>query len=100
MEVNQIMYRIRNMRNLSRKEIANKACISSSYYLQLENGDKKPRPKMLVKVANGLNVPMDIFFKDESKQYLVNSVIALIMMTPNDKLQNLSDSFELCKKYC
>lgn len=100
MEVNQIMYRMRNMRNLTRKEIANKTGISSSYYLQLENGDKKPRPKMLVKIANGMNVPMDIFFMDEGKQFLVNSVIALIMASPSGKLQQLSDNFELFKKYC
>lgn len=99
MEVNKIMYRIRNMRNLTRKEVADITGISNSYYMQLENGDKNPRPKMLLKIANGLNVPIDIFFKDENKQYLINSVIALILMTPKDKIQNISDSFELCKKY-
>lgn len=91
------MQRIRNVRNLSRKEAANITGVSSSYYLQLENGDKNPRPKMLLKIANGFNVPIDVFFKDENKQYLINSVIALIMMTSNDELQTLCDNFELFK---
>lgn len=97
MEVNKIMYRIRNMRNLTRKEVADITGISNSYYMQLENGDKNPRAKMLVKIANGFNVPIDIFFKDENKQYLVNSIIALIMMTSNDELQALCNNFELIK---
>lgn len=97
MKLNEIMFKIRNTRNLSRKEIASITGVSSNYYLQLENGDKSPRPKMLVKISNGFNVPVDVFFKDESKQYLVNSIIALIIMTPNHELQNLCDNFELCK---
>lgn len=97
MKLNEIMFKIRNTRNLSRKEVASIIGVSSNYYLQLENGDKSPRPKMLVKIASGFNVPVDLFFKDENKQYLVNTIIALIIMTPNYELQNLCDNLELCK---
>lgn len=97
MEFNKTTYRMRNMRNLTRKETASITGISYTYYHALEGGDITPRPKMLLKVANGLNFPMDLFFKDEDKQYLVNSVIALILMTPDEELQNLVDNSELCK---
>lgn len=97
MKTHEIMQRIRNVRNLSRKEAAGIIGISNSYYLQLENGNRNPRPKMLLKIANSFNVPIDIFFKDENKQYLINSVVALIMMTSNDELQTLCSDFELFK---
>ncbi len=97
MKTHKIIQRIRNARNLSRKEAAGITGISGTYYLQLENGDKSPRPKTLLKIANGFNVPIDIFFKDENKRHLVNSVIALIMMTSNDDIQLLCSNFELFK---
>ncbi|GFI55775.1 hypothetical protein IMSAG013_00826 [Clostridiales bacterium] len=91
MRINEIMYKTRNTRNLLRKEAASIIGVSSSYYRQLENGNKSPRPKMLVKIANGFHIPVDLFFKEENKQYLINSVIALIMMTPSDERQTLCD---------
>ncbi len=97
MEVYEIVYKIRNMRNLTRKEVASITGISNDYYGQLESCGKSPRPKTLLKIANGLNFPMDVYFKDEDKQYLVNAVIALIMMTPGEELQAVCESLESCK---
>lgn len=98
MEVSEIILWMRNSCNLTRKEMAAITSISDSYYRQLENGVKRPRPKTLLKIANSLHFPMDLYFKDEDKLYLVNAIIALFMMSSNEDLNRLIEDFNLCRE--
>lgn len=53
---------IRNSKNLSQKQVAEKARISRTFYTHIENGNRTPSMKIAKRLADVLNLSLDEFF--------------------------------------
>lgn len=58
---------LRQKQNLTLKEVAEKANITSSMLSQLENGKANPSVETLRKIASALDVPMFVFFAENDR---------------------------------
>ncbi|WIF95165.1 helix-turn-helix domain-containing protein [Caminicella sporogenes] len=54
----------RKIRKLTQKELAAKSNISRSYLADIENNRYNPSVEVLKSIANALDVPVEIFFKE------------------------------------
>ncbi|MGE5631364.1 MAG: helix-turn-helix domain-containing protein [Caulobacteraceae bacterium] len=75
MEIGKKLKQIREMANLSQKEVAEKAGISQAYYSEIENGKEKIRCPIdtLSSICSALGISLSEFFKDDKellKSYL------------------------------
>lgn len=55
----------RNEKGLSQSKVANMAKISRTYYTSIELGYKNPSLFVAKRIANALEVDVDIFFDDD-----------------------------------
>ncbi len=76
MEANKLITEYRNKRNLSQLDVAAKAGMNIKHYQAVERGDVQPRLKSLLKIANAIDIPFDLMFKDSGKDFLIYSVAA------------------------
>ena len=53
---------LREDKNMRQYDLAQKAGISRSYYTMIENGKKKPSPKVAKRIAKILNFNWTIFY--------------------------------------
>lgn len=53
---------LREDKNMRQYDLAQKAGISRSYYTMIENGRKKPSPKVAKRIAKILNFDWTIFY--------------------------------------
>ncbi|MGO5593376.1 helix-turn-helix transcriptional regulator [Acidaminococcus sp. HCP3S3_G9_1] len=53
---------LREDKNMRQYDLAQKAGISRSYYTMIENGKKKPSPKVAKRIAKILNFDWTIFY--------------------------------------
>ena len=53
---------LREDKNMRQYDLAKKAGISRSYYTMIENGKKKPSPKVAKRIAKILNFDWTIFY--------------------------------------
>ena len=53
---------LREDKNMRQYDLAQKAGISKSYYTMIENGKKKPSPKVAKRIAKILNFDWTIFY--------------------------------------
>ncbi len=72
-EIGQRLRRIRRMRNLTQKELANKIVgkVDYTYIGKIERGEQLPSLKVLRKLSEALAVPLAYFFQDEALSHLL-----------------------------
>lgn len=72
-EIGQRLRRIRGMRNLTQKELANKIVgkVDYTYIGKIERGEQLPSLKVLRKLSEALAVPLAYFFQDEALSHLL-----------------------------
>ena len=72
-EIGQRLRRIRRMRNLTQKELANKIVgkVDYTYIGKIERGEQLPSLKILRKLSEALAVPLAYFFQDEALSHLL-----------------------------
>jgi len=72
-QIGQRMRRIRRMRNLTQKELANKIVgrVDYTYVGKIERGAQLPSLKVLERLSDALNVPLAYFFQEESLSHLL-----------------------------
>lgn len=64
MNINEKIEYIRKKKGVTKQHIANKCGYSSAWYTDLLKG-RPPRVDTLQKIADALDVPVTIFFKDD-----------------------------------
>ena len=62
-----ILRGLREKRNLTQKQLAEKAGLSKSFIYYLEKGKRDASRKTVLKLAKALDVPVSIFLKREVK---------------------------------
>ena len=72
-EIGQRLRRIRRMRDLTQKELANKIVgkMDYTYIWMIERGEQLPSLKILRKLSEALAVPLAYFFQDEALSHLL-----------------------------
>jgi len=72
-QIGRRLRRIRKMRGLTQKELANKIVgrLDYTYIGKIERGEQLPSLKVLGKVSEALAVPIGYFFHDEALSYLL-----------------------------
>lgn len=58
----QTLEEIRNSKNLSQKQVAERAKISRAFYTHIENGHRTPSMKVAKRLADALDLSLDDFF--------------------------------------
>ncbi|MDU6336047.1 MAG: helix-turn-helix transcriptional regulator [Clostridium sporogenes] len=66
MEISEKLKDLRTFKNLSTYDLAEKAGIPQSTISKLENGNRKIDTDILQKIADAMDVPIDIFFQKQS----------------------------------
>lgn len=82
----------RKQRKLSQEELAEKSDLHPTYIGQLERGEKNPTIESILKIANGLEIPMDQLFVNiqtagryEPENYIPDRILFLISELPLDE---------------
>lgn len=72
-QIGQRLRRIRRMRNLTQKELANKIVgkIDYTYIGKIERGEQLPSLKVLGKLSDALAVPLAYFFQEETLSHIL-----------------------------
>ena len=72
-QIGQRLRRIRRMRNLTQKELANKTVgrLDYTYIGKIERGAQLPSLKVLRKLSEALAIPLAYFFQDETLSHLL-----------------------------
>lgn len=72
-QIGQRLRRIRGMRNLTQKELANKTVgkMDYTYIGKIERGEQLPSLKVLGKLSHALAVPLAYFFQEETLSHLL-----------------------------
>lgn len=72
-QIGQRLRRIRRMRNLTQKELANKTVgkLDYTYIGKIERGAQLPSLKVLQKLSEALSLPLAYFFQDEALTHLL-----------------------------
>ena len=65
MSVQNNIKRVRKIKGVSQKSVADFIGMSEMTYSRLENTNKKMDPEDLIKIANFLNVGIEIFFSNK-----------------------------------
>ena len=66
--VGENIRRIRQERGLTQEELALMSSLSQGYINQLESGKRKFTQKTLTAIAEALDIPLYVFFKEEEEQ--------------------------------
>ncbi|EJO5347181.1 helix-turn-helix transcriptional regulator [Clostridium botulinum] len=72
MEISEKLKDLRTFKNLSTYDLAEKAGIPQSTISKLENGNRKIDTDILQKIANAMDVPIDIFFQKQSPSEILD----------------------------
>lgn len=78
--------RYRKLAGFTQEEFAEHLNMSTNMVSRIEQGRNYPSVESLVEISKTLNVPLDYFFSDESRE---NQLIALALYI--EKLKELSD---------
>ena len=72
-QIGQRLRRIRQMRNLTQKELANKIVgkVDYTYIGKIERGEQLPSLKVLKKTSEALAIPLAYFFQEEALSHLL-----------------------------
>ena len=66
--------KLRKLKNLSRKELAEKVNITVAALSNYENGHRTPRTEILYKIASELDVEMECLISDYNKTYIYEEI--------------------------
>ena len=66
--VGENIHRIRQEKGLTQEELAMMSGLSQGYINQLESGKRKFTQKTLTVIAEALNLPLYVFFKEEGEE--------------------------------
>lgn len=91
MNINEYIIEYRNKRNLTQHDAADKSGINIKHYQEIERGDKQPRLKSLLKIADAIDIPFDLLFIDEGKEFLIFSILSCLDKYSNQELKNIYD---------
>ena len=89
---------LREERHLTKKELAEKACISQEYLSMIESGKKNPTMPVVVQLLNALKVSADAAFSDcvigacETKSFLVQQKLSSLTKEEQFVILRLIDS--------
>lgn len=75
MEISEKLKDLRTFKNLSTYDLAEKTGIPQSTISKLENGNRKIDTDILQKIANAMDVPIDIFFQSKSPSEILGNPI-------------------------
>ena len=67
----------RKLQKLKQDQLAEKVGIGTVHLSEIERGNKTPSMETFIKIVNALNVPADIFLRDEvdgGKPYILNDI--------------------------
>ena len=72
-QIGQRLRRIRRMRNLTQKELANNIVgkVDYTYIGKIERGEQLPSLKVLKKISEALAIPLAYFFQEEALSHLL-----------------------------
>lgn len=78
MKTNELITEYRNKRNLTRLDVATRSGLNVKHYQSIERGDIQPRLKALLKIANAIDIPFDLLYKDSCKDFLIYSIVSTL----------------------
>lgn len=59
------LQKLRQSKNMTQQDVANKAGIERAYYTMIENGTRSPSPAVAKRIARALGFDWTIFFTDD-----------------------------------
>lgn len=74
--------RIRQERHLTQEELALMSGLSQGYINQLESGKRKFTQKTLTAIAESLDLPLSVFFKEEGEEKKIQERVELYVKRP------------------
>ncbi|WP_434290861.1 helix-turn-helix domain-containing protein [Clostridium botulinum] len=87
MEISEKLKDLRTFKNLSTYDLAERAGIPQSTISKLENGNRKIDTDILQKIADAMDVPIDIFFQKQSPSEILGKKVTY------EKLKEWDDKY-------
>ena len=92
------MREIRVSKGISIQKVADDVGIQRNYVSQIEKGDKLPSTDTMIRIANALNVTMDLLFcdyLDAANQVIPSGIYAKIVELPRNQQRHIERLIEL-----
>lgn len=93
--LNENIKRIREERGMTQKQLADKVGISGAFMSLIEKGTNKPSDENLKKIANALDVPVEILKKPKQIKPSTQLINLLIELTRQGKIKWKSEKRDL-----
>lgn len=93
--LNENIKRIREERGMTQKQLADKVGISGAFMSLIEKGTNKPSDENLKKIANALDVPVEILKKPKQIKPSTQLINLLIELTRRGKIKWKSETKDL-----
>lgn len=93
--LNENIKRIREERGMTQKQLADKVGISGAFMSLIEKGTNKPSDENLKKIANALDVPVEILKKPKQIKPSTQLINLLIELTRQGKIKWKSEKKDL-----
>lgn len=93
--LNENIKRIREERGMTQKQLADKVGISGAFMSLIEKGTNKPSDENLKKIANALDVPVEILKKPKQIKPSTQLINLLIELTKQGKIKWKSEKKDL-----
>jgi len=84
----------RLLKKMPSSELAERVGISRTHLSQIESGHKAPRMETFIKIVNVLEVPADVFIRDQvegGKSYILNEITHKMRDLPPAQLVKVAD---------
>ena len=84
----------RLLKKMPSSELAERVGISRTHLSQIEGGHKAPRMETFIKIVNVLEVPADVFIRDQvegGKSYILNEITHKMRDLPPAQLVKVAD---------
>lgn len=78
MKTNELIAEYRSKKTLTKPDVATRAGLNIKHYQSIERGDIQPRLKSLLKIANAIDIPFDLLYKDSEKDFLIYSIVSML----------------------
>lgn len=84
--LNENIKRIREEKGMTQKQLADKVGISGAFMSLIEKGTNNPSEENLQKIANALDVPVEILLAAKNKTPEIELIEILIQLTKSNKI--------------
>lgn len=84
--LNENIKRIREEKGMTQKQLADKVGISGAFMSLIEKGTNNPSEENLQKIANALDVPIEILLAAKNKTPEIELIEILIQLTKSNKI--------------